>query len=75
MSTPELGQHVRDERQQRSADSAEPLYSYDMTLQTRGGSVMVTIPAAARKLYDVDTDDTQRVELHQGGLWIPLDDE
>lgn len=75
MSTPELGQHVHDERQQRATDSAEPLYSYDMTLQKRGGSVMVTIPSAARKLYGVDTDDTQRVEVHDGGLWIPLDDE
>jgi len=74
MSAPELGDHVHDERQQRASDSGEPLYSYDMTLQTRGGSVMVTIPAAARKLYDVDGDGTQRVELHQGGLWIPLDE-
>jgi len=34
----------------------------------------VAIPAAAREIHDIDAGDSQRVEVHRAGIWIPADE-
>lgn len=49
----------------------EPRYVEDMTLVQNGGSVRVTIPVAARKFLGYETGETRRIQVHDGGIWIP----
>jgi len=52
----------------------DPEYTEDMSLQSSGGSVLVSIPSAAAKVLGYDVGETRRVEVYQDGVFIPRDE-
>lgn len=49
----------------------EPNFSEEMTLQPKGGSVIIGIPAAAAKFLGYPVGETRRVEVYDDGIFIP----
>jgi len=73
-NAPQLRDDVLAERQQRAEATGEPLFSAELSIYRTGNSVCVAIPAAAREIHDIDAGDSQRVEVHRAGIWIPADE-
>jgi len=72
-NAPRLRDDVLAEREERAAETGEPLFSAELSIYRTGNSVCLAIPKIAREIHDVDAGDNQRVEVHRAGIWIPAD--
>ena len=61
---------VQTERQTESADG-EPLFTEEMSLTDRNGSVGVTIPSGAVKILGYEIGESRRVEVYDDRVVIP----
>jgi hypothetical protein len=64
---------VQTERQTEAADG-EPLFTEEMSLTDRNGSVGVTIPSGAVKILDYEIGESRRVEVYDDRVVIPKGD-
>lgn len=49
----------------------EPNHTEEMSLTDNGGSVTVTIPSEAAKIYGYVVGETREVEVYADGVFIP----
>jgi hypothetical protein len=68
---PEYRPMIRNEREQRAAESGEPLYDPELAVYRNGNGLVIGIPSVACDILDIDAGDTHRVEVHREGIWIP----
>jgi hypothetical protein len=61
---------VQTERQTEAADG-EPLFTEEMSLTDRNGSVGVTIPSGAVKILGYEIGESRRVEVYDDRVVIP----
>lgn len=61
---------VQAEREAES-DPGEPLFTEQMSLSDRSGSVGVIIPSSAVKIFGFEPGEQRQVEVHDRGVWIP----
>ena len=61
---------------ERSAetDPGEPLFTEQMSLSDRSGSVGVIIPSYAVKILGFEPGEERQVEVHDRGVWIPKEE-
>lgn len=71
---PEYQPMVRSEREQRAAESDEPLYDPELSVYRNGNGMVIGIPSVARQILDIDAGDSHRVEIYAEGIWIPRGD-
>ena len=53
------------------ADPGEPLFTEEMSLTDRNGSVGVTIPSGAVKILGYEIGEQREVQVYQSGVWVP----
>lgn len=61
---------VQREREAKAADG-EPLFTEDVSISDRSGSVGMIIPSYAVKILGYEPGEQRRVEVHDDGVWIP----
>jgi len=61
---------VQAERQ-HEAEAGEPLFTEEMSLTDRNGSVGVTIPSGAVKILGYEIGESRRVEVYADRVVIP----
>jgi hypothetical protein len=59
-----------DSTAKRDGRGSDP-YTEKMSLQNNGGSVSVTIPAAAVKVLGYNVGEKREVEVYDDGVFIP----
>ena len=60
---------VQTERENEASDR-EPLFTEEMSLTDRNGSVGVTIPSGAVKIHDYEVGETRAVEVYSDRVVI-----
>lgn len=70
---PEDHPMVRNERKQRAQETGEPLYSPELSVYQNGNGLVIGVPSVASDILDIDAGDSQTVEIHRHGIWIPCD--
>jgi len=73
--TPENRPMIRKERAERAELTGEPLYDPEMSFYTSGNAVVIGIPSTARQILGIEPGQTQVVEVHREGIWIPRGDD
>lgn len=71
---PEHRPMIRKEREQRAAETGEPLYDPEMTFYAVGNATALGIPQVACEILNIDAGDSQAVEVYREGIWIPRGD-
>ena len=61
---------VQREHESRVADG-EPLFTEEVSISDRSGSVGMIIPSYAVKILGYEPGEQRRVEIHEDGVWIP----
>ena len=61
---------VQREREANAADG-EPLFTEEVSISDRSGSVGMIIPSYAVKILGFEPGEQRRVEVHDDGVWIP----
>jgi len=64
---------VRNERKQRAQTAGEPLFSPELSVYQSGNGLVIGVPSIASDILNIDAGDSQTVEIHRHGIWIPCD--
>jgi len=63
---------VQSERESEAAEG-EPLFTEEMTISDRSGSVGVIIPTYAVKILGYEAGEQRPVEVYDDGVFIPTE--